>query len=142
MHEIDQHAAESAGASAQGSLAARQPYSRGGAAQYHHLQIVSGRQLQELQLATLGDPTAGNAELLAVVAAVTAVARFDMGNKQSSEPAPLSAAEHGFVVGDRVQTQWTVEEGGNDQWYPGTVSFARSRNAAIHAAPLLCHSVS
>lgn len=45
-----------------------------------------------------------------------------MGNKQSSEPAPLSAAEHGFVVGDRVQTQWTEEEGGNDQWYPGTVS--------------------
>ena len=57
-----------------------------------------------------------------------------MGNKQSSEePAPLTAAEHGFGVGDRVQTQWTVEEGGNDQWYPGTVSVALRAN--IHAVP-------
>lgn len=49
-----------------------------------------------------------------------------MGNKQSAaaadEPPPLTAAQHGLQVGDRVQTQWTVEEGGNDQWYPGTVS--------------------
>jgi len=45
------------------------------------------------------------------------------GSKKSSdEPPPLSQAEHGFVEGDRIQTQWTVEEGGNDQWYPGTVA--------------------
>ena len=48
-----------------------------------------------------------------------------MGNKQSSspdEPPPLTQLEHGWYEGDRVQTQWTVEEGGNDEWYPGTVA--------------------
>lgn len=59
-----------------------------------------------------------------------------MGNKQSAaaadEPPPLTAAQHGLQVGDRVQTQWTVEEGGNDQWYPGTVS--------CHPAPHQCRS--
>ena len=31
-----------------------------------------------------------------------------MGGKPSKdEPTPLTAAEHNFQVGDRVQTQWT-----------------------------------
>lgn len=27
-----------------------------------------------------------------------------------------------ILVGDRVETQWTKEEGGDDQWYPGVVT--------------------
>ena len=33
----------------------------------------------------------------------------------------MTAAQHGFKAGDRVQTQWTVEEGGDDSWYSGTI---------------------
>ena len=35
--------------------------------------------------------------------------------------APKTALEHGFMEGERVQTQWTVEEGGDDAWWPATV---------------------
>eukprot|EP01050_Picozoa_sp_SAG11_P009759 SAG11_NODE_941_length_6455_cov_5.508181_3_plen_126_part_00 len=39
----------------------------------------------------------------------------------ADEPPPLTQEQHGMKVGDRVQTQYTVEEGGDDSWYPGTI---------------------
>ena len=46
-----------------------------------------------------------------------------MGGKGSREElSPLPASSHGLKVGDRCQTQWTIEEGGNDCWYTGTIS--------------------
>ena len=41
---------------------------------------------------------------------------------QCAQLAPKTQAEHGFAEGDRVQTQWSVEEGGNDEWFPATVA--------------------
>ncbi|EOD30096.1 hypothetical protein EMIHUDRAFT_203558 [Emiliania huxleyi CCMP1516] len=39
---------------------------------------------------------------------------------QPSSTAPAVCAD-GELVGSRVQTEWTVEEGGDGQWYAGTV---------------------
>ena len=41
---------------------------------------------------------------------------------QCVQLAPKTQAEHGFAEGDRVQTQWSVEEGGNGEWFPATVA--------------------
>ena len=62
---------------------------------------------------------------------------FGMGNAKSApgEP-PMTAEQHGFRPGDRVQTQYTVEEGGDDSWcviHHGP-SPARSGPATCHGS--------
>mmetsp|Transcript_80474 Transcript_80474/g.225824 ORF Transcript_80474/g.225824 Transcript_80474/m.225824 type:complete len:104 (+) Transcript_80474:83-394(+) len=45
-----------------------------------------------------------------------------MGCFSSKATAQSCQCANGHVaIGSRVQTQWTRAEGGNDQWFPGTV---------------------